>query len=172
MRLVRLLAVGVLALSPSLALSDDTLVKVDRGIRIAPPVVALLISAESSPPQSGGQTQNDGNQQVGNHNKSIQGSENNRRDATTQDWAELMTGMKTMDVAMGSVKRSGDSDVDFVKLMLPHHQAAIDMAKTQLLHGKDPQMRRLALEIITDQQSEIVLMQLWLKQHDAVTSRK
>ena len=83
-----------------------------------------------------------------------------------------MTGMKTMDVAMGSVKRSGDSDVDFVKLMLPHHQAAIDMAKTQLLHGKDPQMRRLALEIITDQQSEIVLMQLWLKQHDAVTSRK
>ena len=83
-----------------------------------------------------------------------------------------MTGMKTMDVAMGSVKRSGDSDVDFVKLMLPHHQAAIDMAKTQLLHGKDPQMRRLALEIITDQQSEIVLMQLWLKQHDALTSRK
>jgi uncharacterized protein (DUF305 family) len=131
-----------------------------------------LISAESSPPQSGGQTQNDGNQQVGNHDKSIQGSENNRRDATTQDWAELMTGMKTMDVAMGSVKRSGDSDVDFVKLMLPHHQAAIDMAKTQLLHGKDPQMRRLALEIITDQQSEIVLMQLWLKQHDAVTSKK
>jgi Domain of unknown function (DUF305) len=172
MRLVRLLAVGLLALSPSLALSDDTLVKVDRGIRIAPLVVALLIFAESSPPQSGGQTQNDGNQQVGNHHKSIQGSENNRRDATTQDWAELMTGMKTMDVAMGSVKRSGDCDVDFVKLMLPHHQAAIDMAKTQLLHGKDPQMRRLALEIITDQQSEIVLMQLWLKQHDAVTSRK
>jgi hypothetical protein len=172
MRLVRLLAVGLLALSPSLALSDDTLVKVDRGIRIAPLVVALLISAESSPPQSGGQIQNDENQQVGNHHKSIQGSENNHRDATTQDWVELMAGMKTMDVAMGSVKRSGDSDVDFVKLMLPHHQAAIDMAKTQLLHGKDPQMRRLALEIITDQQSEIVLMQLWLKQHDAVTSRK
>jgi uncharacterized protein (DUF305 family) len=172
MRLVRLLAVGLLALSPSLALSDDTLVKVDRGIRIAPLVVALLISAEPIAPQCGGRTQNDGNQQVGNHNKSIQGSENNRRDATTQDWVELMTGMKTMDVAMGSVKRSGDSDVDFVKLMLPHHQAAIDMAKTQLLHGKDPQMRRLALEIITDQQSEIVLMQLWLKQHDALTSRK
>jgi uncharacterized protein (DUF305 family) len=172
MRLVRLLAVGLLALSPSLALSDDTLVKVDRGIRIAPLVVALLISAEPIAPQCGGRTQNDGNQQVGNHNKSIQGSENNRRDATTQDWVELMTGMKTMDVAMGSVKRSGDSDVDFVKLMLPHHQAAIDMAKTQLLHGKDPQMRRLALEIITDQQSEIVLMQLWLKQRKAVTSKK
>jgi len=48
--------------------------------------------------------------------------------------------------------------------MLPHHQAAIDMAKAELLHGRDPQMRRLAQEIITDQQSEIELMQRWLKQ--------
>jgi len=49
-------------------------------------------------------------------------------------------------------------------LMLPHHQAAIDMAKTELLYGKDPEMRRLAQEIITDQQVEIELMQRWLKQ--------
>jgi uncharacterized protein (DUF305 family) len=47
---------------------------------------------------------------------------------------------------------------------LPHHQAAIDMAKTELLYGKDPEMRRLAQEIITDQQLEIELMQRWLKQ--------
>jgi uncharacterized protein (DUF305 family) len=40
------------------------------------------------------------------------------------------------------------------------------MAKTQLLHGKDPQMRRLAQEIITDQQLEIEVMQLWLKQRE------
>ena len=66
---------------------------------------------------------------------------------------------------MAAVEPSGDSDVDFVRLMLPHHQAAIDMARTQLMYGKDPQMRRLAQEIITDQQSEIELMQLWLKQH-------
>jgi uncharacterized protein (DUF305 family) len=80
-------------------------------------------------------------------------------------WSELMTSMDTMHAGMASVEPSGDSDVDFVKLMLPHHQAAIDMAKTQLLYGKDPQMRRLAQEIITDQQSEIELMKLWLKQH-------
>jgi uncharacterized protein (DUF305 family) len=49
--------------------------------------------------------------------------------------------------------------------MIPHHQAAIDMAKAQLLYGKNPQMRRLAQEIISDQQSEIELMQLWLKQY-------
>src|SRR6476660_203493 len=80
------------------------------------------------------------------------------------DWSELIASMDKMHMAMGAVKRSGDSDVDFVRLMLPHHQAAIDMAKTQLLHGKDPQMRRLAQEIITDQQLEIELMQRWLKQ--------
>ncbi len=84
--------------------------------------------------------------------------------AADDDWSELVASMDKMHMAMGAVKRSGDSDVDFVRLMLPHHQAAIDMAKTQLLHGKDPQMRRLAQEIITDQQLEIELMQRWLKQ--------
>jgi uncharacterized protein (DUF305 family) len=79
------------------------------------------------------------------------------------DWSALNSSMEKMHAAMGSVERSGNSDVDFVRLMLPHHQAAIDMAKAQLLYGKDPQVRRLAQEIITDQQSEIELMQLWLK---------
>ena len=82
------------------------------------------------------------------------------------DWSELIASMDKMHMAMGAIKPSGDSDVDFVKLMLPHHQAAIDMAKTQLLYGKDPQMRRLAQEIITDQQLEIELMQHWLKQRE------
>jgi uncharacterized protein (DUF305 family) len=65
---------------------------------------------------------------------------------------------------MSAVARSGKSDVDFVRLMLPHHQAAIDMAKTELLYGKDPHVRRLAQEIITDQKLEMELMQRWLKQ--------
>jgi uncharacterized protein (DUF305 family) len=76
-----------------------------------------------------------------------------------------MASMEKMDTEMKMVEPSGNSDVDFAKLMLPHHQAAIDMAKTLLVYGKDPQMRRLAQEIITDQQSEIELMELWLKQH-------
>ena len=73
-------------------------------------------------------------------------------------------------MSMAGIKPSGQSDTDFVRLMLPHHQAAIDMAKTQLIHGSDPQMRRLAQEIIADQQSEIELMQLWLDQHEPKTS--
>jgi len=84
---------------------------------------------------------------------------------TEPEWSELIASMDKMHMAMGAVKQSGSSDIDFVRLMLPHHQAAIDMAKTELLHGKDPQMRRLAQEIITDQQLEIELMQRWLRQH-------
>jgi uncharacterized protein (DUF305 family) len=80
------------------------------------------------------------------------------------NWSELIASMEKMHMDMGAVKRSGDNDVDFVRLMIPHHQAAIDMAKAELLSGKDAQMRRLAQEIITDQQMEIELMQRWLKQ--------
>jgi len=91
-------------------------------------------------------------------------------------WAELQASMEKMHAAMAAVESTGNSDADFVKLMIPHHQAAIDMAKTQLLYGKDPHMRRLAQEIITDQQSEIELMNLWLKEHrldpSEVTLRK
>jgi Domain of unknown function (DUF305) len=87
-------------------------------------------------------------------------------------WSELIASMDKMHMAMGEVKQSGNSDVDFVRLMLPHHQAAIDMAKTQLLYGKDPQMRRLAQEIITDQQLEIELMQRWLKQRESTQPKE
>ena len=91
-------------------------------------------------------------------------------------WSELQASMEKMHAAMTSVEPTGNSDADFVKLMIPHHQAAIDMAKTELLYGKDAQMRRLAQEIITDQQSEIELMNLWLKrsalESSTVTQRR
>jgi uncharacterized protein (DUF305 family) len=78
------------------------------------------------------------------------------------NWVALMKNMETMHAAMAAVEPSGNNDVDFATLMLPHHQAAVDMARTELLYGSDPQMHRLAQEIITDQESEIQLMQLWL----------
>jgi len=75
--------------------------------------------------------------------------------------------MGVMHTGMHTAPQTGDPDHDFVTMMIPHHQGAIDMAKALLLYGKDPQLGRLAQEIITDQQSEIQLMQLWLKQHGA-----
>jgi uncharacterized protein (DUF305 family) len=86
-------------------------------------------------------------------------------------WSELQDSMQAMHRTMASLNSTGDDDEDFVRLMLPHHQAAIDMAKAELMHGQDPQMRRLAQEIITDQESEIEFMQLWLRKHDGQKSR-
>jgi uncharacterized protein (DUF305 family) len=58
----------------------------------------------------------------------------------------------------------GDADVDFVRNMIPHHQGAIDMAKVQLAHGKDPKLRKMAEKMIADQEKEIAELQGWLKQ--------
>jgi uncharacterized protein (DUF305 family) len=79
----------------------------------------------------------------------------------------LHQAMEDMHMQMHTLKSSGDLDEDFVRLMLPHHEAAIEMAKVELLCGKDEVNRRLAQEIIADQQSEIELMRLWLSNHDS-----
>jgi uncharacterized protein (DUF305 family) len=72
------------------------------------------------------------------------------------------TGMKVMDRDMAAAPMTGDVDRDFAAMMIPHHQGAIDMAKAELTYGKDPVMRRLAQEILVDQESEINAMLLWL----------
>jgi uncharacterized protein (DUF305 family) len=79
--------------------------------------------------------------------------------------------MTRMDSGMKSAPMNGNSDHDFVTMMMPHHQGAIDMAKAELSYGKDPVMRRLAEEIFVDQQSEIQAMQLWLSKQTAASSR-
>ena len=70
------------------------------------------------------------------------------------------------DAAMGkmmndmTVKPSGDVDRDFVAMMVPHHQGAVDMAKAELRYGRSEQLRRIAQEIIVDQLQEIAAMKL------------
>lgn len=54
---------------------------------------------------------------------------------------------------------SGDPDVDFLAMMVPHHQGAVDMARLVLQHGRDPVTRQLAEEIIAGQTVEIDSMQ-------------
>ncbi len=70
--------------------------------------------------------------------------------------------MSKMDKGMAEAPMNGNTDHDFATMMLAHHQGAIDMAKAELSYGKDPVMRRLAQEILVDQQSEMDAMNLWL----------
>jgi hypothetical protein len=58
------------------------------------------------------------------------------------------------------IKPTGDVDRDFVSMMTPHHQGAIDMAQAVLRNGRNEQIRRLAQEVIVTQQQEIAAMRL------------
>ena len=85
--------------------------------------------------------------------------------STEKSFQQLMDeAMSSMDRGMGNATMTGDPDHDFVAMMIPHHQGAIDMAKAELLYGKDPVLRRLAQEIIVTQEQEIEVMSMRLKQ--------
>jgi uncharacterized protein (DUF305 family) len=71
---------------------------------------------------------------------------------------DLDKSMETMHAEMQKVHYSGNADVDFASLMIPHHQGAVQMAEVELQFGSDPRLRRLAQEIIVTQQSEIEVM--------------
>jgi hypothetical protein len=73
--------------------------------------------------------------------------------------AENETAMTKMMNAM-EAKPTGDIDRDFVAMMVPHHQGAIDMAVLELRYGKNEQLRRIAQEIIVSQMQEIAAMKL------------
>jgi uncharacterized protein (DUF305 family) len=79
--------------------------------------------------------------------------------------------MRAMNRDMAAAPMNGNVDHDFATMMIPHHQGAIDMAKAELIYGKDPVMRRLAQEILVDQQSEIDAMFLWLNKSAAAKTK-
>jgi hypothetical protein len=73
--------------------------------------------------------------------------------------AENRTAMDKMMTGM-DVKPTGDIDRDFTAMMIPHHQGAIDMAQVELRYGHNELLRRIAQEIIVEQQQEIAAMRL------------
>ena len=92
--------------------------------------------------------------------------------AASAAWAGALTPLQAFqaenDVAMQKmmtdmeVKPSGNIDRDFADMMVPHHQGAIDMAVAELRYGRNEQMRRIAQEIVVEQQQEIAAMRLAL----------
>jgi uncharacterized protein (DUF305 family) len=73
--------------------------------------------------------------------------------------SDNVAAMTKMMIDMG-IRPSGDVDADFVAMMVPHHQGAIEMAQAELRYGRNEQLRRMAQEIIVTQQQEIAAMRL------------
>lgn len=91
--------------------------------------------------------------------------------SSSQSFATLMDeSMNTMNAGMARAPMNGDPDHDFASMMIPHHQGAVDMAKAELLHGKNPVLRRLAQEIIVTQGSEISVMHSELNKMPSASS--
>jgi uncharacterized protein (DUF305 family) len=81
--------------------------------------------------------------------------------------AAMMAGMQTMQHDMDAAPMTGDADQDFVAMMIPHHEGAVAMARTELKYGKDPELRKLAKDIIAAQDQEIAEMKRWQASHPA-----
>lgn len=77
----------------------------------------------------------------------------------------FIAAMRDMMMGMHMNMPTGDTDADFVRMMLPHHQAAVDMAKAELQYGKDPDLKALAQDIVTAQNKEIAMMKAWEDKH-------
>lgn len=78
---------------------------------------------------------------------------------------EMMQKMEAMNKAMMGAPMTGNPDQDLVSMMMPHYQGAIDMARIYLRDGKDPEIRRMAQKIITDQEKEIAEFKAWQAKH-------
>ena len=79
--------------------------------------------------------------------------------ATSEFSREMTAAMDRMMGAM-QIRPTGDVDRDFAAMMIPHHQGAMDMAVAELRYGRNPRLKRIAQEIIVDQQQEIAAMRL------------
>lgn len=91
--------------------------------------------------------------------------------STARPFAALMDdAMAVMDAGMRQAPMNGLAEHDFITMMIPHHQGAVDMAKAVLLSTQDPEIRNLALGIIAEQQVEIDIMKAWLQHHTSKES--
>lgn len=77
------------------------------------------------------------------------------------------TGKMSGGMAADAVALTGDPDVDFARMMLPHHEGAVAMAESLLETGKDPELRRMAEEVIAAQSTEIEFLNAWLAKNDS-----
>jgi len=75
---------------------------------------------------------------------------------------ELIKGMDDMKANMSGMQMTGNTDKDYVMMMLPHHESAVKMAKDELSHGMNAELKKIAQKIISDQTKEISEFKSWM----------
>jgi len=88
---------------------------------------------------------------------------NMKMEAKSAGDTEMNAAMSRMMQKMSAMKLTGVQDRDFMMMMIPHHQSAVDMAKIELRRGTNPKLKSLARDIIKSQDQEIRQMQGWLR---------
>ena len=83
----------------------------------------------------------------------------------SQHGKQMMEGMDAMMQRTKAMKMTGDFDVDFASMMIEHHQGAIDMSRIELAAGTDAEMKTMAQQIITAQQTEIATLRTFVQNH-------
>lgn len=77
--------------------------------------------------------------------------------------AAMLENMREMDRATTGMKMTGNQDRDFIEMMIPHHEAAIAMSRTEMRSGRDARVRKVAKGIFDAQSSDVREMKGWYK---------
>ena len=86
--------------------------------------------------------------------------EANRKDTKMHN--ELNEAMKAMMDKMDLMQMTGNTDKDFVRMMITHHESAVKMAEDELANGKQDEVKKMAQKMIKDQNKEIITLKTWL----------
>lgn len=117
------------------------------------PLAALWLASVPAQAQTAPATPHSASMPMGHMQKGAAGSHDMK--------ASMMMGMD----GMQKMTMSGDTDKDFAMMMKMHHQQALNMAEMEIAHGKSPEMKTMAKQIVAAQKKEIAQFDKWLAKH-------
>ena len=127
--------------------------------------IALALSTSAAAQQHSGHSGASGTRQSGSGQHMMQGGQMMMGQSNDPAMRDYHAAMQKMHDDMMAKPMSGNPDRDFVMMMVPHHQAAINMAKAQLQHGNDPALKKMNEKMIKEQEKEITELNKWLAEH-------